>query len=499
MSYVMASAQEPDTSLLDDASYAAQYTAKYGNVAYLCDWNTAVRQNLVVKVSETSTVQVFGGIATNLWGIKKLAEFKSVSGTQEMFFSRPQKQNSLYVLISHGNATYGYVVDVTNPEVNDAHTSNSIELNEYVTTVNTDIEVDQYALDMLRNGQNNSGKVTQSSRYVSDGNPVVVTPVFSDCGYVNTFGIYLQQGDEVGEKLDLWTKTTNHTSGVMNRPVFTINLPVGVVYGFYIRNTGGTYYSDASLNASNARAAGVLKGDNCFYLAFEDMPLRGDMDYNDMVFKIEMTTQVLDTDPVEWTIAAELDEFSSDFDFNDVVFKISYFEGDDHLEFTPLAAGIDEAVDVYFHKQYVGEIHSLLHANENSRVNVLGDGLLYDKVVTANPIRIEVSEGFSLADDMGGFSFSIADRVVSAPKKGDAPRMLLMCSGEWSWPTEGTSIEQGHQDFPWDKDFLMTNNGIIETDQNRSVRRGWYTLQGRKAKNVQRGVFLNEGKKYFIK
>ena len=454
-------------SMSEDA-YEQLFVDRFGAIDSWQNWNMAVSQTLSIHTTEPSKVVVFGTKTSELWGSRKLAVFENVSGQQTLVFDRPKVVKNLYVMVSNNNYTRGFNVSVDQPVVDvDGIDTGSFNLGDCVSTEYKNIPVDQYALSVLPNGRNNSGKVTQSSQYISDGTAVTVTPVYSDCGYSNTFGIYIQKGNSVSASLDLWTKTSNHTSGTAYRPEFTILLPAGTVYGFYIRNGGGTYYSDASLNRSQARSAGVFQGENCFYLAFEDMPLSGDMDYNDMVFKVKSSSQILDNDPSEWTIAAEIDEGEDcDFDFNDVVFKFSYVKGEGRLRFIPLAAGTKQRVEVYFNDALLGEMHELLRSSQNTFVNVIDNGKYYMKPVTEYPFNVNVPNNFAIADDMGGFTIKVGGRTIHAPESGKAPRMLLISSGDWRWLTEKTPIDEGYPEWTDDPDWGADDNVYVTDGDN---------------------------------
>ena len=480
-------------------SYEQHFIDRYGTIPPYIRWNMAVNQTLVIKTNETSTITVFGSIATNLRGLKKLAVFKNIKGTQTLNFDRPFQQTILYILINKGGTSHGYFVQANDALLTIEDTYNyddNFILSNCVTQENKDIPVDQYVLSILTEDNNNLGKVTQSSQYISDGNPIVITPVYSNCGYTNTFGIYIQEGDSIGQTLDLWTKKTNHTSGIISRPVFTITLPIGTVFGYYIKNYNGTFYSDASFNKQQARTAGMLKGDDCWYLAFEDMPYNGDMDYNDMVFKIESTNQVLDNDPCEWTIAVETDEYDSDFDFNDVVFKFSYVKGDNQILFTPLASGTNKKVDIYLNDSLLGEIHEMLNASNYDYINVNANTTPYPYTVTEYPFYVNIPELFSVSDDMGGFTVKVDNRTISHPKDGHAPQMLLISSGDWKWPSENYTIDDSYPNFPW-KDYNVLN--IPTKSTINDIDDYWYTMQGIKVEKPLKGIFIKQRKKVIIR
>ena len=418
-------------------TYQQDFQKEFGSISPSQNWNMSEGGEVTVSVSISSTIYVYGTYTSGEYGSKLLGVFKDISGTQTLVFDKPSGLNSFYIVISNSLYTQGETV--TNGNSVSFSGSDDIDLTHSVTQITKYVTVDPTVLQLLPNGTDNQGKTTQNSKFISDGKTISVTPVYSNCSYSNTIGIYVQGA--TFQEYDLWTKTTNFTTGTMEMPTFNLTLPADAIFGFYIKNTLGTFYSDASLNKSNARAASTLTVNDKTYIAFEDMPLTGDMDYNDMIIRVTPALTILDNDPNEWIIAAETDS-EPDYDFNDVVFKISYTKGDSKLNLVMQNVGTQEKMDLYFGTTLVGEIHNLA-AN------------------TLTSIDLNVPDDFVISENMGGFYLKASDRTISPSGIGDAPRFLLIADGRWQWPGEGVNISTVYPSF---KDWVS----------NPSTK--WYTV-----------------------
>lgn len=404
-------------------TYQQDFQKEFGSISPSQNWNMSEEGEVTVSVSTSSTIYVYGTYTSGEYGSKLLGVFKDISGTQTLVFDKPSGLNSFYIVISNGLYTQGKTV--TNGKSVSFSGSDDIDLTHSVTQTTKYVTVDPTVLQLLPNGTDNQGKTTQNSKFISDGKTISVTPVYSNCSYNNTIGIYVQGA--TFQEYDLWTKTTNFTTGTMEMPTFNLTLPADAIFGFYIKNPLGTFYSDASLNKSNARAASTLTVNDKTYIAFEDMPLNGDMDYNDMIIRVTPALTILDNDPNEWIIAAETDS-NPDYDFNDVVFKISYSKGDSKLKLFMLNVGTQERMDLYLGTTLIGEIHNLA-------------------VNTLTSIDLNVPDDFVISENMGGFYLKAGDRTISPSGTGDAPRFLLIADGRWQWPGEGVNISTVYPDF----------------------------------------------------
>lgn len=409
-------------------------------------WNMASTQTIEVAVATESTITIYGNYTASIFGAKKLAVYSGVNGTRQLTFEKPLGLTFFFVTAANGQYVRGQMTDGTGT-VTFEDAAVVFDLASCVTSETQNVEADNMIFNLLPESVNNTGKVTQSSLYVSDGQPFTVTPVYSNCGLTNTVGLYVQQQEGSLAETDLWTKTENHTGGIRQRPVFTITLPAGTVFGFYIRNSMGKYYSDATLNQSNAKSVGTIKSENCMYQAFEDLPLSGDFDFNDVVLRISPYITPLDTDASEWTVAVETGK-DDDFDFNDVVFKVSYVKGDGYIIVTPLAAGTTDDVELYIGDDPVGEIHDLLNSQRGVPVNtVANNSKRYEANVISQGIRLTVSELYSLADNFGNLRVKVGGDFIEPHGKGYPTQILVIGSGTWRWPAEGVRIDEAYPGF----------------------------------------------------
>lgn len=428
--------------------YEQTFEANFGQTAANQTWNMASTQSIQVSLGIASTVNIYGNYTASIFGAKKLATFNDVNGMQTLTFEMPLGLNYFYVVASNELFARGQMTDGSTL-VDFTTASTAFTLTDCITSELQDIEADPMIFAYLPESHVNTGKVTQSSLYVSDGKPFTVTPVYSNCGLTNTLGLYVQKGKEGTEMIDLWTKTQNHINGIQKLPVFTITLPAGTIFGFYIKNSVGTYFTDSSLNPSNCKSVGTIKGEDRLYLAFEDMPLNGDFDFNDIVCRISPALTPLDTEAAEWIVAVEAtNNRESDFDFNDLVFKVNYVKGENFIIITPLAAGIADEIEIYLNEQRIGEIHELLGGSVGTCINTVDSEPIYSgTIVSAPSIRIETETLFSLADKLGGLRVKVNGNFIDNARIGYPTQILIIADGSWRWPSEGTKIGWAYPEF----------------------------------------------------
>lgn len=403
--------------------YQQDFQEEFGTISPSQNWSMSEKGSITVYTTTSSTIYIYGTYTSGEYGSKLLAKFTGISGTQSLSFDKPSGVSSYYVVVSNSLYTQGKTV--SNGSSTSFYGSEDIDLPNYVSTGSKFVTVDPTILQLLPNATNNQGKTTQSSKFISDGKTISVIPVYSNCSFNNTIGVYVQGATL--QEYDLWTKTQNFTTGAVEMPTFNLTLPADAIFGFYIKNSLGTYYTDASLNPSNAKAASTLTLNDKTYIAFEDMPLNGDMDFNDMVIRVTPALTILDNDPNEWIIAAETDS-DPDYDFNDVVFKVTYTQGDSKLRIVMLNVGTQENMDLYLGSTLIGEVHNLA-ANALASVDV------------------NVPEDFNISENMGGFYLLANGRTISPSSSGDAPRLLLIADSKWQWPSEGVNISTVYPAF----------------------------------------------------
>lgn len=245
---------------------------------------------------------------------------------------------------------------------------------------------------------------------------------------------------------------------------FTIDLPDGTEYGFYVKvyngnNRMGTYYSESSKNGQEPHSIFLRAQDETglTFLGFEDMRRSsgGDNDMNDFLLVIDPASLVIG-DSEDWIIACEDLGATDDYDFNDIVFSVNHVAGSTEATVTMLAAGGVLPAYITYNGEIIGqEVHEWLGGSVNadgsySMINTSSAGPAGD------PITITVPSNFSIAyladaENMGGFSIQVYEngtrsREVQSPGLGEAPQMICVPSS-WEWPYEKVNITEAYPRF----------------------------------------------------
>lgn len=312
-------------------------------------------------------------------------------------------------------------------------------------------------------------------------------------------------------------------------------IPPGTVFGMYLKKKDGDtphqFYSESKLNQQQTDEA--LHGYNerlhrdspyCYgatfyvgdqmFLAFEDWAGKvaggSDFDLNDMVFAFDgCKPEIISERADSWLIVSEDLGGSFDVDYNDIVFKVEHVSGQTTATVTPLAAGGTLASYIFFldpqngnNDQCIGEIHQMFGVDaqtsgEYTPINVTNNRAEY----VGNPVTINVAENWTMAFystdtygtgtsysnvNMGGFeirtlqsgteaptgnvttgnsAFTGASRIQPPNDKGMAPYILClpysytnfnepdqgkMTTYVWAWPQELVTIcsENGNGPYP---------------------------------------------------
>lgn len=267
---------------------------------------------------------------------------------------------------------------------------------------------------------------------------------------------------------------------------FTINLPNYTQFGFYIKvyDTDGrhveTYYTNKHKNGRAGEMASYFTdAQGRAFLGFEDQYSRGaDKDLNDLMLIIDPAPSTIvepdpdpGTDPDEpeepeepeptpelrtWIIAAEDLGETDDYDFNDVVFSVTHTSGEKTATITPLAAGGSFETYVSYNGTRINdgkEFHSWF--GDDYTANADGTYGFINTQTSGSPgvaFTITVAEDFTMSTDgqlgtsMGGFSITVGNNTISAPKTGTAPQMICVPAG-WKWPVERISVKDAYPDF----------------------------------------------------
>lgn len=244
--------------------------------------------------------------------------------------------------------------------------------------------------------------------------------------------------------------------------------------------------------------------------ADKNMDVERDWIFNDWIIKISQginltvpVSELENAEPAAWILAGEDLGSGFDIDYNDVVVKVERIAGENKVKVTPLAAGGTLASYLFFNTTCIGEIHQLLDASpaisgKYRPINLGGD--LYEPT---QAVSVTVPQDWSLTQDvskennMGGFSIRVLPAgtepkdimlryddpafdnatTVNAPKEGEAPYILCVPyaykiinypepgmseATVWEWPSEMVNIATIYEDFAaW--------------AQDKTAKKDWYT------------------------
>lgn len=175
-----------------------------------------------------------------------------------------------------------------------------------------------------------------------------------------------------------------------------------------------------------------------------------------------------------WILACEDLGNADDFDFNDIVFKVEHVAGSATATVTPLAAGGVLAAKIYYGETLIGEIHEMLGASGFAITNTTSKGN------GGASQTIEVSDGFSMTNNMGDFKIKIMGKdgketevtTVNAPENGAAPQMICIDgSTNWAWPTERTKISDAYPGFgEWGANYTANPDWYENANDNYIVK-----------------------------
>lgn len=489
--------------------YSKDFIEKFGKIDAEQDWNVVEQKSVTVNPGSASEVQIY---AKNGIAYKLVGDYKGLSGQQALTFDAAKTCDEFVVVaggkgqvvnnggsVNFGIASRSYQDNVAN--VFEKHSS---------YTEFTWAEVEEVFADRLPEGEDNRYAENSASNFdaiVTSDRTINVYPVYWNADYDHQLGIYWY--DENGNKHEqlVYTDKENRDDDVQvyvrrrgergyepvtwnqfaepsvfssvdkNYPIrstgFTIKLPVGTRFGFYIVSEGNTFYSSTRLNNYNTRQAIYTRvlneetGLNRTYLGFEDMSTRtvgrygSDGDMNDFILILDPAPLIIDQDAQSWILAAEDLGATGDYDFNDVVFSVEHVAGSETATVTPLAAGGTLPAYITLNNVKLGldgrqEIHEWIGINGQEAPS----GFQYPMLNTETPgtpgesVTVQVSPAFSLAynsgpENMGGFSVLIEDdtpREVTAPGKGEAPQIICV-PGTWKWPKEKIDIWDVYPQF----------------------------------------------------
>ena len=503
--------------------YEQNFVDLFGEINPDQDWNVAELKSVTVEPGNSTEVEIY---AKGTYAYQLVGNYKSVSGKQTLKFDAPENLND-FIVLADGKAKFvknGDEVSFTDDAVtrtyyedvegvwSETSSYKEFEWNEVKSFIKT-----------LEEGEDNTGSgVPVNFDYVAGEEPITIYPIYWNAHYYHRIGIYIKgedgkikaehliYQDKMGDELQ-YNRNTNwwgnnewywqdasgnesvsfngYKGGRIRSKGFTIDLPEGTVYGFYIEVSknrprwdsynDGKYYTNASLNnpAQNMASSFKQNGDEYTYLGFDD-DSKGDHDLNDLMFIADPEPEIIDYEPVPdpddpepdpepnpepepespstWTIAVEDLGNTDDYDFNDIVFTIKHVAGTEVATITPLAAG--GSLETYLcYTDGEGEYHE---KEFHSFFGVDGPGsdgtypLINTQSVnySASSFEIKVDKDFSVAEKMGGFTIKVVNNqtqstvVIAAPDAGAAPQMICVPSG-WQWPVERVNINDAYPGF----------------------------------------------------
>ena len=499
--------------------YEQNFVDLFGEINPNQDWNVAELKSVTVEPGNSTEVEIY---AKGTYAYQLVGNYKSVSGKQTLKFDAPENLND-FIVLADGKAKFvknGDEVSFTDDAVtrtyyedvegvwSETSSYKEFEWNEVKSFIKT-----------LEEGEDNTGSgVPVNFDYVAGEEPITIYPIYWNAHYYHRIGIYIKgedgkikaehliYQDKMGDELQ-YNRNTNwwgnnkwywqdasgnesvsfngYKGGRIRSKGFTIDLPEGTVYGFYIEVSknrprwnsynDGKYYTNASLNnpAQNMASSFKQNGDEYTYLGFDD-DSKGDHDLNDLMFIADPEPEIIDYEPVPdpddpepnpepepespstWTIAVEDLGNTDDYDFNDIVFTIKHVSETEVATITPLAAG--GSLETYLcYTDGEGEYHE---TEFHSFFGVDGPGsdgtypLINTQSVnySASSFEIKVDKDFSVAEKMGGFTIKVVNNqtqstvVIAAPDAGAAPQMICIPSG-WQWPVERVNINDAYPGF----------------------------------------------------
>ena len=246
------------------------------------------------------------------------------------------------------------------------------------------------------------------------------------------------------------------------------------------------------------------------YSANKNMDVERDWRFDDWIIKVSnaensiIPVKKLETaQPQAWILAGEDLGGGFDIDYNDVVVKVERVAGENKVRVTPLAAGGTLASYLFFGTTCIGEIHQLLDASparsgSYQPINLSGD--LHEPLQS---VEVNVAQDWGLTEDMskannmGGFTIRVLPAgtepmakglnlddpafdkatTVKAPQQGEAPYIIcvpyaykltnhpepgLSEATVWEWPGERINIAEVYEEFEaWAHD--------------KTAKKDWYT------------------------
>lgn len=227
-----------------------------------------------------------------------------------------------------------------------------------------------------------------------------------------------------------------------------------------------------------------------------NMDVERDWRFDDWIIKVSNAensiipvTRLADAQTQSWILAGEDLGGGYDIDYNDVVVKVEYVSGKNKVKVTPLAAGGTLASYLFFEGKNgevcVGEIHQMLGLSPARSGNYATVNLGSFTQSAWKVAEVTVPDGWTLGEDisrdnnMGGFTIRVLPAgtepinpedteaikkatTVKAPRQGEAPFIICVpysytlanvpqegqkTTNVWGWPNEGINIADAYHEF----------------------------------------------------
>ena len=500
--YLVAASLLMPSCLKDKAieAYNEDFVSVFGETDPMHTWKMVDNQSVAMNLDKPSRVKIYVKVDN---AYRLAADYENVSGSRTLTFDAPMGCQDIHVTVD-GVPYYG-VNSRTEGQVINSPVTKTEEFKEFtygqISTFHNDGKT-------LPESQDNTGRVSSTGcRIISNGQTYKFYPIYWGGIFYHNYGLYYYDANKVRHEIDFydhkvtdclqykdvngeWQNLTadyaydyffpksgsepqyNSGDAVLKSRCYTIDLPAGTEFGFYVDITHkkddgsesdrGRFYSDPELNDEgqtnkpfSAFANLHINNDTqTSYITVEDY---NDNDYNDFIFMLEgQHTHVVDN-PVKYIYAVEDLGGTNDFDFNDVVFSVSHVAGKENATVQPLAAGGIYPAYICFNGKSYGEIHGKFGKETNVMVNTQ-KGTTKNSMVKADPFLVKVGAKWSntatsYGESGNGFSVKVdipnrQDKEVTtcAPGQGAPPQMLVL-SEDWLWPIEKKSIAEAYINF----------------------------------------------------
>lgn len=223
----MMSSCSKDTDLYDQnstlKSYEKNWTDTFGEVAADQDWNLATRGSVTVTTPSATEVKVYI-VGDDRYTL--VADYNDVLGTQTLEFDMPKGSSKLMVNTPSTSftTTVGGNVDFSTTKTRGSYvgTQNGIERADADESLDKELTANDVFVyrEVLPEGTDNRGKVIQNFNVTSDGQAIVVYPVYWQTRQTNTVGVYYtDDGDSIVRVPVYMIKDTDNSTAKLFRQV----------------------------------------------------------------------------------------------------------------------------------------------------------------------------------------------------------------------------------------------------------------------------------------